>query len=111
MMMAVHCDGSTWGQGQSDSDIFDRFRTALDHIFSHLSHPCLASRIRSSHFSAVTHRITAISTAGDYIITGDENGDLVLRDLLTPKVVQSLALQLPIQVRLKSRESTLTAKS
>ena len=49
-------------------------------------------------FSAVTHRITAISTAGDYIITGDENGDLVLRDLLTPKVVQSLALQLPIQV-------------
>ena len=49
-------------------------------------------------FSAVSHRITAISTAGDYIITGDENGDLVLRDLLTPKVVQSLALQLPIQV-------------
>ena len=45
------------------------------------------------------YRITAISTAGDYIITGDENGDLVLRDLLTPKVVQSLALQLPIQVR------------
>ena len=50
--------------------------------------------------SAVSHRITAISTAGDYIITGDENGDLVLRDLLTPKVVQSLALQLPIQVRM-----------
>ena len=46
----------------------------------------------------MSHRITAISTAGDYIITGDENGDLVLRDLLTPKVVQSLALQLPIQV-------------
>ena len=54
-----------------------------------------------SPFSAVTHRITAISTAGDYIITGDENGDLVLRDLLTPKVVQSLALQLPIQVTAK----------
>ena len=49
-------------------------------------------------YSAVTHRITSISTAGDYVITGDENGDLVLRDLLTPKVVQSLALQLPIQV-------------
>ena len=48
--------------------------------------------------SSVSHRITSIATAADYILTGDENGDLVLRDLLTPKIVQSLALQLPIQV-------------
>jgi len=83
----------------------------LDHIeLSYQGHVVLAGHSQDVHSmhvytinghlltsSAVTHRITAISTAGDYIITGDENGDLVLRDLLTPKVVQSLALQLPIQ--------------
>ena len=37
--------------------------------------------------SSVQHRITAIHVTADYVLTGDENGDLILRDLLTPKVI------------------------
>ncbi len=31
------------------------------------------------------------------MVTGDENGDLTLRELLSPKVVRAVALQLPVQ--------------
>ena len=33
----------------------------------------------------------------DFLLYGDENGDLSLRDLYTMKVITSLPLQLPIQ--------------
>ena len=32
-----------------------------------------------------------------YVVTGDENGDLTLRELLAPTVLRSLPMQLPVQ--------------
>ncbi len=46
----------------------------------------------------VLHRITALLVAdGDHVISGDENGDLVVRDLFTFEILHKLHLQLPIQ--------------
>lgn len=47
--------------------------------------------------SSVEHRITAIGVTADFVVTGDENGELILRDLLTPKMLHKINLQLPIQ--------------
>ena len=45
----------------------------------------------------ISHRITGLLSSGDRILCGDENGDLVLRDLYTMKELTTLPLQLPIQ--------------
>lgn len=47
--------------------------------------------------SAVLHRITSLVISEDHILTGDENGDLILRDLFTGEVLHSLPLHLPVQ--------------
>ena len=49
------------------------------------------------HSSPVGHRITSLIVEDDYIFCGDENGDLVLKDLFTGNVIHSLPLHLPIQ--------------
>ena len=49
------------------------------------------------HSSPVGHRITSLIVEDDYIFCGDENGDLVLKDLFTGDVIHSLPLHLPIQ--------------
>jgi len=45
----------------------------------------------------LTHRVTGLLSCHDYILYGDENGDLSMRDLYTINLVTSLPLQLPIQ--------------
>ena len=49
------------------------------------------------HSSPVGHRITSLVVQDDFIFCGDENGDLILRDLFTGKTLHSLPLHLPIQ--------------
>ena len=49
------------------------------------------------HSSPIGHRITSLKIADDFVLLGDENGDLVLRDLFTGEVLHSLPLHLPIQ--------------
>ena len=49
------------------------------------------------HSASVAHRITSVVTVDDFLMTGDENGDLMLRDLFTNEVLHSLPLHLPIQ--------------
>lgn len=46
---------------------------------------------------AVLHRISALAVDDAFLMSGDENGDLVLRDLLTLEKLHSLPLHLPIQ--------------
>jgi len=45
----------------------------------------------------VSHRITGLLTSEDRILTGDENGDLVMRDLYSLNVITEIPLQLPVQ--------------
>ena len=49
------------------------------------------------HSSPVGHRITSLTVQDDFLFCGDENGDLVLRDLFTGEIIHSLPLHLPIQ--------------
>lgn len=49
------------------------------------------------HSSPIGHRITSLIVQEDFIFCGDENGDLVLRDLFTGQIIHSLPLHLPIQ--------------
>ena len=49
------------------------------------------------HSSSVGHRITSLIVQDDFVFCGDENGDLVLRDLFTGDIIHSLPLHLPIQ--------------
>lgn len=46
---------------------------------------------------AVPHRISALAVNETFLMSGDENGDLVLRDLLTLERLHSLPLHLPVQ--------------
>ena len=49
------------------------------------------------HSSPVGHRITSLVVQDDFIFCGDENGDLILRDLFTGKTLHSLPFHHPIQ--------------
>ena len=44
-----------------------------------------------------SHRITGLISSDDQVLCGDENGDLVLRDLYSLAVLTTLPLQLLIQ--------------
>jgi WD40 repeat protein len=46
---------------------------------------------------AVAHRISALVVEDGFLLTGDENGDLVLRDLFTMERLHSVPLHLPVQ--------------
>ena len=63
-----------------------------------LSQEELAAVEKLSQVSETTsHRITGLVSSDDHVLCGDENGDLVLRDLYSLAVLTTLPLQLPIQ--------------
>ena len=49
------------------------------------------------HSNTVGHRIKSLTEKEDFIFCGDENLDVVLRDLFTGEIIHSLPLHLPIQ--------------
>merc|ERR1719509_753388 len=55
--------------------------------------------LNGRHLSSMTtsHRVTGLIASADRLLAGDENGDLVLRDLYTMEGLTTLPLQLPIQ--------------
>jgi len=63
------------------------------------SHSLHVFTLNGRHLSSVTtsHRVTGLIASADRLLAGDENGDLVLRDLYTMEELTTLPLQLPIQ--------------
>eukprot|EP00090_Calanus_glacialis_P023550 TRINITY_DN363_c0_g1_i1.p1 TRINITY_DN363_c0_g1~~TRINITY_DN363_c0_g1_i1.p1 ORF type:complete len:2732 (-),score=430.45 TRINITY_DN363_c0_g1_i1:184-7587(-) len=63
------------------------------------SHSLHVFTLNGRHLSSVniSHRITGLISSGDWVLCGDENGDLTLRDLYTMNIITSMPLQLPIQ--------------
>ena len=50
--------------------------------------------------------LTGLVCSGDNVLSGDENGDLVLRDLLTLSTMTSVPLQPPVQTLAITRANT-----
>jgi len=75
---------------------------------THEDHSVHVYTLNGRHLSSadITHRVTGLASSGDYILTGDENGDLNLLDLFTLQNVKTLHLQLPVQTVALTRGNT-----